>query len=297
MTSTVRKAVIPSAGNATRFLPATKAQPKAMLALVDKPAIQYVVEEAVAAGITEILVITGRGTQSVVDHFDRAPELERELEATGKLEALAHVRSSSDLASLHYLRQGRALGLGHAVLMGRAFVGDEPFAVLLPDELMVDDATLLKRMITAYDDHGGSVVAFREVPREEVSSYGVAAVGAHAVEADLLPLLGVVEKPSVEDAPSNFIATGRYVFSPAVFDCLEKVAPGRGGEIQLTDGMALLIEREPVFAAVFEHGRHDVGTPLDFLQAAVTLAADRPDLGPAFLAFLADFMRQRGLGS
>jgi UTP--glucose-1-phosphate uridylyltransferase len=297
MSTTVRKAVIPAAGNATRFLPATKAQPKAMLALLDKPAIQYVVEEAVAAGITDILVITGRGTQAVVDHFDRALELERELEQSGKTVALAHVRSTSDLARIHYVRQGEALGLGHAVLMGRAFVGDEPFAVLLPDDLMVDNAVLLKRMIAAYEDHAGSVVAFREVPRAEVSAYGVADVGTEQIEPNLLPLRGVVEKPTEADAPSNYIATGRYVFSPGIFDCLEKVTPGKGGEIQLTDGIALLIEREPVFAAIFESGRHDVGTPLDFLQAAVTLAADRPDMGPAFLEFLTNFMRERGLGS
>jgi UTP--glucose-1-phosphate uridylyltransferase len=266
-----------------------------MLALLDNPAIQYVVEEAVAAGITDILVVTGRGTRAVADHFDRAPELERELESSGKLEALAHVRSTSDLARLHYVRQGEALGLGHAVLMGRAFVGDEPFAVLLPDDLMIDDAVLLRRMVAALDDHGGSVVAFRQVSQEEVSAYGVADVADGDVAPGLLPLRGIVEKPRVEDAPSNLIATGRYVFTPAIFDCLDKVTPGAGGEIQLTDGIALLTEREPVFAAVFEHGRHDVGTPLDFLEAAVTLAADRPDMGPAFLAFLTRFMRERGL--
>jgi UTP--glucose-1-phosphate uridylyltransferase len=193
------------------------------------------------------------------------------------------------------VRQGEALGLGHAVSIGRAFVGDEPFAVLLPDDLMIDDAALLKRMIAAYDDHAGSVVAFREVPREEVSAYGVADVGAEAVDDGLLPLRGVVEKPSVAEAPSNFIATGRYVFSPTIFECLEKVTPGRGGEIQLTDGIALLIEREPVFASIFDTGRYDVGTPLDFLQAAVALAADRPDMGPAFRAFLTAFVRERGL--
>jgi UTP--glucose-1-phosphate uridylyltransferase len=291
--TTVRKAVIPAAGNATRFLPATKAQPKAMLPLVDRPAIQYVVEEAAAAGITDVLVVTGRSTRGVADHFDRAPELEQELEAAGKVDALAQVRAASGLARMHYVRQGEARGLGHAVLTGRAFVGDEPFAVLLPDDLMLDDAALLRRMIAAHDRQGGSVVAFREVPHEEVGAYGVADVGAGEVEPGLLPLRGVVEKPAPADAPSDYIATGRYVFDPAIFECLEGVAPGRGGEIQLTDGIAGLIQRAPVFAAVFDEGRYDVGTPLDLLEAAVILAAGRPDIGPAFLDFLDGFVRDR----
>ena len=226
-TKPVRKAVLPAGGDSTRFLPATKAQPKAMLPLVDRPAIQYVVEEAVAAGITDILVVTGRGTRAVADHFDRAPELERELEESGKLEALAHVRSVSDLANLHYVRQGQALGLGHAVGRARAFVGDDPFAVLLPDDLMVDDSVLLKSMIAAYSEHGGSVVAFREVSRAEVSAYGVADVEPEPIAPSLLRLKGIVEKPAPEDAPSNFIATGRYVFTPTIFECLERVAPAR----------------------------------------------------------------------
>ncbi len=288
-TKPVRKAVLPAGGNSTRFLPATKAQPKAMLALVDRPAIQYVVEEAVGAGITDILVVTGRGTRAVADHFDRAPELERELELSGKLEALEHVRSVSDLANLHFVRQGQALGLGHAVGRARAFVGDDPFAVLLPDELMVDDSSLLKTMIAAYGEHGGSVVAFRDVPREEVSAYGVAEVEPEPVAESLLRLKGIVEKPDPADAPSSYIATGRYVFTPTIFECLERVRPGKGGEIQLTDAIALLILREPVYASVFEKGRYDVGTPLDFLIAAVELAADRPDIGPRFGEFLAAF--------
>ncbi len=294
-TKPVRKAVLPAGGNSTRFLPATKAQPKAMLPLVDRPAIQYVVEEAVAAGITDILVVTGRVTRAVADHFDRAPELERELEEGGKLESLEHVRSIADLARLHYVRQGQALGLGHAVSVARAFVGDEPFAVLLPDELMVDDAALMKTMIAAHGEHGGSVVAFREVPKEDVGAYGVADVEPEPVAHALLRLKGIVEKPDPADAPSNLIATGRYVFSPTIFECLERVAPGKAGEIQLTDAISLLIEREPVYAAVFEKGRFDVGTPLDFLEAAVALAADRPDIGPAFRAFLSAFVKENGL--
>lgn len=291
----VRKAVLPAGGNSTRFLPATKAQPKAMLPLVDKPAIQYVVEEAVLAGITDILVVTGRITRAVADHFDRAPELERELDTAGKADALEAVRSVSDMARMHYVRQGQALGLGHAVGVARAFVGDEPFAVLLPDDLMVDDATLLKNMIAASAEHAGSVVAFREVPRDEVSAYGVAEVDPEPVTEGLMRLRGIVEKPDPEDAPSTYIATGRYVFTPTIFECLERVRPGKGGEIQLTDAISLLILQEPVFAAIFEKGRFDVGTPLDFLQAAVQLTLDRPDLGPSFAEFLTALVRDRGL--
>jgi len=290
-TSVVRKAVIPAAGLGTRFLPATKAQPKAMLPLLEKPSIQYVVEEAVQAGITDILVVTGRNTRSVADHFDRTPELEDLLESTGKLDALEHVRSLADIANLHFVRQGEAKGLGHAVGMGRAFVGDEPFAVLLPDDLMIDDAALLKGMIGAYAEHGGSVVAFRDVPREEVSAYGVADPVEQVVDG-LWRLRGMVEKPKVEDAPSTFIATGRYVFSPAIFDAIAQVEPGKGGEIQLTDAIAILLEREPLFGLIFDEGRYDVGTPIEHLKATVELAAEHPELREEFRAFLAEFVQR-----
>jgi len=290
--SPVTKAVIPAAGLGTRFLPATKAQQKAMLPLLDKPSIQYVVEEAVLAGITDIIVVTGRGGQSITDHFDRAPELEDLLEKTGKVDALRNVRSIADMANLHFVRQGEAMGLGHAVRCGEAFVGDSAFAVLLPDDLMIDDATLLKDMIAAFGEHDGSVVAFRDVPREEVSAYGVADVDDQVGEA-LYRLRRVVEKPAVVDAPSTLIATGRYVFSPAIFDCIAKVQPGKGGEIQLTDAITLLAELEPVFAIVFDEGRFDVGTPIEHLKATVELASRHPELGPEFRAFLDEFV-QRG---
>jgi UTP--glucose-1-phosphate uridylyltransferase len=293
--STVRKAVIPAAGLGTRFLPASKAQSKVMLAVIDKPAIQYVVEEAVGAGITDILVITGRTKGSIGDHFDRHPELEAELAQGGKEEALAQVRSLADMANIHYVRQGEPRGLGHAVSIGRAFVGNDPFAVLLPDDLMVDDSLLLRTMVEAYERHGGSVVAFRDVPREEVGAYGVADIEPDPVAEGLVRLRGIVEKPDPAVAPSTLIATGRYVFSPRIFECLERVQPGKGGEIQLTDGIAMLIEREPVFGAVFEHGRFDVGKPIDMLRAVVELAVDRPDLGPEFRSFLTAFVRARGL--
>ena len=293
--SSVKKAVIPAAGLGTRFLPATKAQPKEMLPVLDKPAIQYVVEEAVAAGITDILVITGRGKRALADHFDRHPELEAELEAGGKHEALANVRSLADLANLHFVRQGEPRGLGHAVSMARAFVGSEPFVVMLPDDLMVDDAVLLRRMIDAFDRHGGSVIAFRDVPRAEISAYGAADPEPEPVEQDLVRLRGMVEKPDPDHAPSTLAATGRYVFTPAILECLERVTPGAGGEIQLTDGIDLLLQQEPVFGAVFTEGRFDVGKPIDHLKATVELALDRPDLGPEFRAFLVEFVQSRGL--
>jgi UTP--glucose-1-phosphate uridylyltransferase len=295
MTVPVRKAVIPAAGLGTRFLPATKAQPKEMLPVLDKPAIQYVVEEAVTAGITDILVITGRGKGSVADHFDRRPELEAELQATGKLDALRAVQSIADLATLHYVRQGDPKGLGHAVGIARAFVGDEPFVVMLPDDLMVDDGALLTRMVAAFASQEASVIAFRDVPRAEIKAYGAADPHPEPVEPGLIRLRGMVEKPDPDDAPSTLAATGRYVFSPAIFDCIDQVEPGKGGEIQLTDAIALLLEREPVFGAVFERGRFDVGKPIDLLKATVELAFDRPDLAPEFRAFLAEFVKSRGL--
>jgi UTP--glucose-1-phosphate uridylyltransferase len=291
MTRAVTKAVIPAAGLGTRFLPATKAQQKAMLPLLDKPAIQYVVEEAVAAGITDIIVVTGRGSRSIGDHFDRAPELEDLLEKSGKSDYAKVVRELADMANLHFVRQGEARGLGHAVRCAEAFVGDSAFAVLLPDDLMIDEARLLKRMIGAFDEHGGSVVAFRDVPRDEVSAYGVAKVEEQVAD-DLYRLTGMVEKPAVADAPSTFIATGRYVFSPAIFECIARVQPGKGGEIQLTDAIELLATQEPLFAAIFDEGRYDVGTPIEHLKATVALAAAHPDLGPEFRAFLADFMQR-----
>jgi len=295
MTASVRKAVIPAAGLGTRFLPATKAQPKEMLPVLDKPAIQYVVEEAVTAGITDILIITGRGKRAIGDHFDRHPELEHELRAAGKLDLLEHVMSIVELANIHYVRQGEPKGLGHAVSMARAFVGNEPFAVMLPDDLMVDEAALLRRMVAAFEHHGGSVIAFHEVPRGEINAYGAADPDPVAVEDGLIRLRGMVEKPDPEDAPSTLAATGRYVFTPTIFDCLERVTPGKGGEIQLTDAIALLLEDEPVFGAVFENGRFDVGRPIDHLKATVELAYEREDLAPEFRAFLAEFVKARGL--
>ena len=289
----VRTAVIPAAGLGTRFLPATKAQPKEMLPVVDRPAIQYVVEEAVAAGLDDILVVTSRGKRSIDDHFDRLPELESELEAKGKNEALEQVVALAELARLHYVRQGEPLGLGHAVSVARDHVGDASFAVLLPDDLMIDDAAVMRGMLAASTEHGGSVVALKQLPPEEISAYGCPRV--EPVEGPLVRIREVIEKPDPEDAPSDLALTGRYVFTPGIFEALDRVEPGKGGEIQLTDAIGLLLESEPVYGWIFTEGRHDVGKPLDHLRATVELALARDDLGKEFGTFLAEVVRRHGL--
>ncbi len=293
MPARVRTAVIPAAGLGTRFLPATKAQPKEMLAVLDKPAIQYVVEEAAAAGIDDVLLVTSRGKHAIEDHFDRMPELEAVLERKGKTEALDQVVALAELVKVHSVRQAEARGLGHAVSMAADHVGDAPFAVLLPDDLMVDDSTLLRHMLAAHAEHGGSVVALAEVPRQNISAYGCPRV--EEVDGSLVRITEIVEKPAPDDAPSSLAVTGRYVLTPGVFEALARVEPGQGGEIQLTDALELLSETEPVFGWVFSEGRYDVGTPLDHLRASIALALDRPDLGPELGAFLADLVRRRDL--
>jgi len=296
VTGHVRKAVVPAAGLGTRFLPATKAVPKEMLPVVDRPAIQYVVEEAVSAGLTDILIVSSRNKAEVEDHFDRMPELEAELERTGKAEALEEIRALARMARVHAVRQGQPLGLGHAVSMAADHVGRDTFAVLLPDDLMVDGGALLRGMVEASVAHQASVVALKEVTPEEIVSLGAAAVEPGQPDGGpLVRITGVIEKPAPAEIPSNLALTGRYVFRPGIFDALRQVRPGRGGEIQLTDGIALLLEDEPVYGYVFQDGRYDVGKKLDFLRATVELAAARPDLGPDFRAFLADFCRQEGL--
>jgi UTP--glucose-1-phosphate uridylyltransferase len=292
-----RKAVIPAAGLGTRFLPVTKAQPKEMIAVVDRPAIQYVVEEAVAAGLSDILVVTGRTKKAIEDHFDRAPELEHELAEGDRVEALAEVRALASLARMHYIRQGEPLGLGHAVSLARDHVGEEPFVVMLGDDMMVDDARLLKAMVAASTRLGASVVALLIVAAEDISAYGCADTGGRAPDDEgLVPIRGVVEKPAADEAPSNLAVVGRYVFSPAIFDALDRTPPGKGGEIQLTDAIALLLAEEPVYGMVFSEGRYDIGKKIDYLRATVELAADRDDLGPEFRVFLADFVGRQGLG-
>jgi UTP--glucose-1-phosphate uridylyltransferase len=274
----VRKAVIPAAGLGTRFLPASKSQPKEMLPVVDKPSIQYVVEEAVAAGITDILVITGRGKRAIEDHFDRNFELEFYLEQKGKHELLKEVQSTSEMADIHYIRQTDPLGLGHAVRVAREHVGDEPFAVLLGDDIMVDDAHLLRSMIDVHSRYGRSVLALKEVTRDEISAYGCAE--PEPIEEGLVKVRSVV---------------GRYVFTPEIFDAIDRIEPGAGGELQLTDAIGLLLETQTVYGRTFEHGRYDIGQKIDFLRANVELALDRPDLGPELEAFLVDLVHRRKL--
>jgi UTP--glucose-1-phosphate uridylyltransferase len=292
--ATVRKAVIPAAGLGTRFLPATKAQPKEMLPVVDKPAIQYVVEEAVRAGIDDILIITGRGKRSLEDHFDRSIELEVSLEASGKHDQLSEVRGLADLASIHYVRQGEALGLGHAVSVAARHVGDEPFVVMLGDDIMDEHSTVLEDMMAVHGDTGASVVAFKSFPPQEISSYGCADPEPTDTP-NLVRLRGIVEKPRPEDAPSDLAVMGRYLFTSTIFHALDRTKPGVGGEIQLTDAIGALLADQPVFGYVFEHGRFDIGKKLDYLRATVELALDRDDLGPEFAAFLAEIVKRRGI--
>ncbi|MCW2587199.1 MAG: putative UTP-glucose-phosphate uridylyltransferase [Frankiales bacterium] len=287
---TIRKAVIPAAGLGTRFLPATKAVPKEMLPVVDVPAIQYVVEEAVRAGLTDVLMVSGRAKRALEDHFDRAVELEQVLEAKGDAERLAVVRAPSELADLHYVRQGDPKGLGHAVLVAAEHVGNEPFAVLLGDDLIDARDPLLEEMVKIQEREGGSVIALMEVPPEQVSLYGCAAV---AGSGDVVQITGLVEKPAVEDAPSNLAVIGRYVLSPTVFEVLRRTPPGRGGEIQLTDALQELVALEPMHGVVFRGRRYDTGDRLEYLKTVVRLASERDDLGPPLLAWLRDWLPQQ----
>ena len=284
------KAVVPAAGLATRFLPATKAMPKEMLPVVDRPVLQYVVEEAAAAGITDVLLVTGRGKTSIVDHFDRRPDLEAHLEAKGDQARLDAIRHPSEIAEIFTARQGEALGLGHAVSIAEAHIGDQSFAVLLGDEFIDHGDALLPAMIDLQASTGGIVLAFLEVPWDEVSRYGVASVEPTDRE-DVVRVTGLVEKPARDEAPSNLIVIGRYILPRAIFDALKRIGPGSGGEIQLTDAMALMLaEGTPVHGIVFRGRRHDTGAPLGYLQTVVRLACDRDDLGPEFRQWLVDYV-------
>jgi UTP--glucose-1-phosphate uridylyltransferase len=295
----VTKAVIPAAGLGTRFLPATKATPKEMLPVVDKPAIQYVVEEAAAAGLTDVLMITGRNKRPVEDHFDSAWELEQALESKGDTERLERVRKPSELATIHYVRQGDPKGLGHAVGCAEQHVGDEPFAVLLGDDLIDPRDPLLPRMLDVLERHGGSVVALLDVPREQINLYGCAAAEP-AGDEDVVRITDLVEKPDVEAAPSTLAIIGRYVLSPKIFDVLAKTEPGRGGEIQLTDALRVLAQAGPeqggpVHGVVFRGRRYDTGDRLDYLKAVVRLACERDDIGADFRAWLGEYVDGAGL--
>ena len=300
----VRKAVVPVAGLGTRFAPATKAIPKEMLPVVDRPAIEYVVEELAEAGIDDVLMVTGRGKGAIEDHFDAAPELETTLERKGDAARLAAVRRSTGLAHLHFVRQGEPKGLGHAVLQGKDHVGDEPFAVLLGDDLIDARDTLLTDMIAVQERLGGSVIALLEVDPAQINLYGAAAVEPTDTavgtlgKGDVVKVAELVEKPPVEEAPSNLAVIGRYVLHPAVFGVLEQTGPGRGGEIQLTDALQTLARMDPaegggVHGVVFRGRRYDTGDKLDYLKAVVQLAADRDDLGADFTAWLEAFVHGR----
>ncbi|MGW0731512.1 UTP--glucose-1-phosphate uridylyltransferase GalU [Streptomyces sp. NPDC002851] len=292
---TITKAVIPAAGLGTRFLPATKATPKEMLPVVDKPAIQYVVEEAVAAGLSDVLMVTGRNKRPLEDHFDRNYELEEALAKKGDQNRLAKVQESSDLATMHYVRQGDPRGLGHAVLCAAPHVGNEPFAVLLGDDLIDARDPLLQRMTEIQAREGGSVIALMEVDPAQIHMYGCAAVEP-TNEGDVVKVTGLVEKPEPVDAPSNLAVIGRYVLDPAVFDVLRKTEPGRGGEIQLTDALQQLAAEEklggPVHGVVFKGRRYDTGDRGDYLRAIVRLACEREDLGPDFRTWLRRYVTE-----
>ncbi|MEW5351809.1 UTP--glucose-1-phosphate uridylyltransferase GalU [Streptomyces sp. 16-176A] len=285
----VRKAVVPAAGLGTRFLPATKATPKEMLPVVDKPAIQYVVEEAAAAGLDDILMVTGRHKRAIEDHFDQAFELEQALAAKGDSVRLDAVRDPARLAAIHHIRQRDPLGLGHAVRCARHHVGDEPFAVLLGDDLIDPRESLLSRMLEVRERRAGSVVALMEVDPAQIHLYGCAAVRP-AGEEGLVRVTGLVEKPAPEEAPSAYAVIGRYVLDPEVFGVLERTPPGRGGEIQLTDALQELAAGGTVHGVVFDGLRYDTGDKADYLRTVVRLACARPDLGPAFLSWLREFV-------
>ena len=281
----IRKAVIPAAGYGTRFLPATKATPKEMLPIVDKPTIQYIVEEALASGIEDILIISGHGKRAIEDHFDSAPALEHELERKGKTELLDVVRETTDV-NVHYVRQKYMRGLGDAIFCARSFVGDEPFAVLLGDDVVHHpERSALGQLIDVYEERGGSVLGCQMVADEQVSSYGIVA-GETLENPRLMRVFDMVEKPSVDEAPSRMAVLGRYIISPAIFSILSETKPGKGGEIQLTDALKVLAQREVVYAYDFEGKRYDLGDKLGFLQATVEFALRRADLGADFKAYL-----------
>jgi UTP--glucose-1-phosphate uridylyltransferase len=280
----------------TRFLPATKAVPKELLPVVDRPALDYIVEEAARAGLPEVLMVTGRNKGAIEDYFDRTPELETALEKKGDADRLAAVQSSTEVAQVHFVRQGEARGLGHAVLQAAAFVGDEPFAVLLGDDLIDARDHLLEQMLAVQAEHGGCVIALLDVGRENIDKYGAVAAepSGHTGDGDeVVTVTGLVEKPPVDEAPSSLAIIGRYVLAPEIFEVLRTTAPGRGGEIQLTDALATLVEQgHPVHGVVFAGRRYDTGDRLDYLKAVIRLASERDDLGPPLREWLQQFVAE-----
>jgi len=284
----ITKAVIPAAGLGTRFLPATKAQPKEMLPIVDKPTIQYIVEEAVKSGITDILIITGRNKRAIEDHFDRSIELEIELESKGKLDVLQEVRAISEMVNIQYVRQHMPKGLGHAILCAKSFVGNEPFAVLLGDDIVDSEKPCLAQLMEVYDKYSSSVLGVQKVNENQVNKYGI--VDGKHIEDRIYQVKNLVEKPPVDKAPSNIAILGRYIISPAIFEILKNTQPGAGGEIQLTDALRELASKEQVLAYEFEGRRYDVGDKLGFLEATVEFAFKKEELGDRFKEYLKDLL-------
>lgn len=285
MSKRIRKAIIPAAGLGTRFLPATKAQPKEMLPIVDKPTIQYIIEEAIASGIEEILIITGRGKKCIEDHFDRSIELELELAKAGKDDLLEIVNEISNMVDIHYIRQKEPRGLGHAINCARAFVGDEPFAILLGDDIVYnDEKPCLRQLMDCYDEYKTSVLGVQTVPAEHVSRYGI--VEGIEIEDRVMKVKGLVEKPSIEEAPSNVAILGRYIVTPRIFEILENTKPGKGNEIQLTDALLTLIQEEAMYAYNFEGRRYDVGDKQGFLEATIEYALRKPELKDGLVEYL-----------
>lgn len=280
----VKKAIIPAAGLGTRFLPATKAQPKEMLPIVDKPTIQYIIEEAVASGIEEILIITGRNKRAIEDHFDKSIELEYQLQQNGKEDVLKMVQDISNLANIYYIRQKEPKGLGHAISCAKTFVGNEPFAVMLGDDVVDSDVPCLKQLIDCYSEYGTSILGVQEVPGSEVYKYGI--VDGDAIDDRVYKVKDVIEKPNADQAPSNIAILGRYIITPRIFDILENTKPGKGGEIQLTDALKTLIEEEDMYAYKFQGRRYDVGDKEGFLEATVEYALKRDDLKKTFMNYL-----------
>jgi len=280
----VRKAVIPAAGLATRLLPATKAQPKEMLPIVDKPTIQYIVEEVINSGIEDILIVTGRYKRTIEDHFDKSYELEEELKKKGNYDLLAIVQDISNLVNIHYIRQKEPKGLGHAIYCAKAFVGNEPFAVLLGDDIIDSEVPCLKQMIDIYENYGGTIIGVQPVPQENVSSYGI--VDCTQISERVYKVNDLVEKPEKEKAPSNIAILGRYIISPRIFEFLENIQPGKNGEIQLTDALKQLVKVEPMYAYNFIGNRYDVGNKIGYLQAMVEYALRREELKEDFFKYL-----------
>lgn len=286
----IRKAIIPAAGLGTRFLPATKSLPKEMLPIVDKPTIQYIVEEAIASGIEDILIISGRNKRMIEDHFDKSYELEEILSQKNKTSLLKEVQSISNLANIHYIRQKEAKGLGDAIYCARTFIGNEPFAVLLGDDIITAEKPCLQQLIEVYDKNQTSVVGVQPVPKEQVSQYGIIKLKNHQLEDHTLPVEDLVEKPSPHEAPSNYALMGRYILQPAIFDILSNLPPGQNEEIQLTDAINVLSQSESVYACVFNGVRYDIGNKMGFIKATLDFAMERPEFRKEVLSYLKEVM-------